>query len=251
MKRLLLISLVTLSALTALAATRGVVAELFTASWCTYCPYADAALGQLADEKGLDNFCPVAWHSSSSDPFYTSEAAARMAYLGNIPGYPTCVFDASLWIVGGSSSTYSTYSANYDIRRMFESPCTIDFLSKSYSGDKASVSVKVKLEKNIAANSRVMIVLWEDKIYYNGRDYRFVERSQATPITLSITGAGQEEVCKAEFTLNAGWEKSQLGVTVYVENTNPKEIYQGRASKLVEGVAVLPASLGKVKALYQ
>lgn len=201
---------------------------------------------------GLDNWCPVAWHSSGSDPFYTSEAAGRMSYYGSmVQGYPTCVFDGVITVVGGSSNTYNDYKSMYDYRRMFPSPLTITFLSRSYSENKACVSVKVKLEENLAAGNVCHIVLWEDKVPYGGRDYRFVERAQAPYEAITITNAGQEQIIKREFTLNAGWNKANLGVTAFVQNLTAKDIKNGRAAKLVAGNAVEPSSLGRVKAMFQ
>jgi thiol-disulfide isomerase/thioredoxin len=231
------------------AATRGVVAELFTASWCGYCPYADDALGTLATEKGIDNFVPIAWHSSSSDPFYTTEAAARLSYYG-VTGYPTCVFDGEYRVVGGSTSTYNNYLSYYDSRRTSPSPLTIEFLSNSYDGTKASVSVEVKLEEAVAEGHVIHVAIWEDDVT-SGRLYNYVERVGASYEPLTATNANDEQIIKREFVLDAGWNKANLGVTVFVQNLVSKAVLQGRATKLSEGVAVVPTSLGKVKTLFR
>jgi thiol-disulfide isomerase/thioredoxin len=231
------------------AATRGVVAELFTATWCGYCPYADDALGTIANDKGIENFVPIAWHSSSSDPFYTAEAGARLGYYG-VTGYPTCVFDGTDRVVGGSTSTYSNYLAYYENRRNSPSPLTIEFLSNSYDETKASVSVKITLEEAVAEGHVVHVAIWEDDIM-SGRLFNYVERVGSTYEPLTAKNANDEQIIKRDFTLDAGWNKANLGVTVFVQNLVSKAILQGRATKLVEGVAVEPASVGRVKALYR
>lgn len=131
---------------------------------------------------------------------------------------------------------------------MFSSPCTITFLSNSYANNKASVSIKVKLEEALAAGNVVHVVLWEDKVSVT---HRFVERRMATPTPLTITAPNAEQIIKVEFALDPSWAADNLGVTVMVQNESAKTMHQARATKLIEGNAVTPASLGKVKALYQ
>jgi len=172
-----------------------------------------------------------------------------MSYYGSwIPGYPTCVFDGALTVVGGSSNTYQSYKDTWDIRRMFSSPCTITFLTNSYGNNKASVSIKVKLEESLASGNVVHFVLWEDKVANN---YRFVERRMATPANLTISSPNEEQIFKAEFDLNPAWNVNQLGVTVMVQNQTGKTVHQARAVKLGEGVGVTPASFGRIKAAYR
>ena len=169
-----------------------------------------------------------------------------MTYYG-AGGYPTCVIDGAESIVGGSSATYGRYLAAYDNRRNAPSPLSVQFRTHSYAGDKASVSVTVKLEENLAEGHVCHIVLWEDKVAGN---YRFVERRMPQYEVLTVTKKGQEQTIKRTFTLDAGWNKANLGVSAFVQKFATREILNGRATKLVEGVAVVPTSLGRVKALF-
>lgn len=173
-----------------------------------------------------------------------------MSYYG-AGGYPTCQFDGVTPIVGGSSGTYNNYLSMYNSRRNVPSPLTIQFRTNSYAGDKASVSVTVKLEESLAEGHVCHVVLWEDNLSYGGKTYRFVERSMAQFEAITIKNANEEQVIKRTFTLNAGWNKANLGVSVLVQSFMGKTILNARATKLVEGVGVEPTSLGRVKALYQ
>ncbi|UCH77810.1 MAG: Omp28-related outer membrane protein, partial [Candidatus Coatesbacteria bacterium] len=169
-----------------------------------------------------------------------------MSYYG-ATGYPTCVFDGTQPIVGGSSATYSNYLAMYNSRRNIPSPLTITFRTNSYAGDKASVSVTVKLEQSLAEGHVCHVALWEDKLSYGGRTYRFVERALAQHEVLTIKNPNEEQVIKRTFTLNASWNKANLGVSVIVQSFAGKTVLNARATELVEGVAVEPTSLGRVK----
>jgi hypothetical protein len=138
----------------------------------------------------------------------------------------------------------------YEYWRRTPSPLTIEYLSRSFGGGKASVSVKVKLEESVAEGHSVYVVLWEDNLSYSGRTFHFVERALANPETLTAKNANDEQIIKREFALGSGWNTANLGVSVFVQNPSSKAILQGRATKLAEGVAVTPTSLGRVKALY-
>ncbi len=193
----------------------------------------------------------MAWHSSpSGDPYYTTEAAGRMSYYA-ANAYPTCVFDGIQREVGGSSGTYDAYLNIYNNRHNVSSPVEVEFEANSYDGNHASVKVKVKLEEDLAEGHVCHVVLWEDNLSYGGRTYRFVERRMAQYEILMITKKGQTQTIKRTFTLDAGWNKANLGVSAFVQKFATRDILNGRATKLVAGVAVEPASLGSVKALYQ
>jgi hypothetical protein len=145
---------------------------------------------------------------------------------------------------------YSWYMGSFNTRTVVPSPLTIDFLSRSYDGNRASVKVKVKLEQGIPEGHVCHIVLWETGLSYGGRDYGYVERVTALSEALTITKAKDEQIIKRTFDLDAGWNKNNLGVSVFVQNLVGKEILNGRAVKLIPGVAVEPTSLGRVKALF-
>jgi len=197
----------------------------------------------------LDKFAPVAWHADRDDPFYIAAAETRAGFY-TIGVNPTTVFDGTVQIMGGGPTTYNEYMNAYNQRRAVASPLTVTFLARSYDGTHASVKVKVKLEQNISAGNVVQLILWEDKCHYGGEEFRFVARLQAAPATLNVTQAGKEQIIKRQFTLNAAWNKNNLGVSAFVQKNGDKSILNGRAAKLVSGVAVAPTSLGRVRAFY-
>ncbi len=107
--------------------------------------------------------------------------------------------------------------------------------------------MKVKLEESVAEGHVVHIILWEDKV---AGQYNFCERRMAQYELLTAKNANEEQTVKRTFTLDGSWNKANLGVSAWVQNFAGKQILNGRATKLVEGVAVEPASVGRVKALF-
>ncbi len=189
----------------------------------------------------------MAWHSSGTDPYYTTESRGRMSYYG-AGGWPTCVIDGTERVPGGSSGTYGQFLATYENRRKVSSPVEVKFEANSYAGTHVSVKVKVKLEENLAEGHVCHVVLWEDKV---GGNYRFVERRMAQYELITVSKKGQAQTIRRTFTLGAGWNKANLGVSAFVQKFATREILNGRATKLVAGVAVEPTSLGRVKTLYR
>jgi hypothetical protein len=185
---------------------------------------------------------PTGWLLEGISP----EGDARGAYYG-ISVVPTNMFDGVHRVEGG---TYATYLAAYNNRRVVPSPLRVEFLARSYAGNKASVKARITLEQDVPEGVVCHVILWEDKADYNGHLWRFVERKMPAYGVLTITKKGQQQTIKREFALDAGWKKANLGVTVIVQRLATRAVLNGRATRLVEGVAVEPASLGRVKALF-
>lgn len=162
--------------------------------------------------------------------------------------YPTCAFDGIQKEVGGSSGTYDVYLNIYNTRHNVKSPLEVEFEANSYAGDHASVKVKVKLEESLAEGHVCYVVLWEDKVAGN---YRFVERRMGPYEVITVTKANDVQVIRRTFALDAGWTKANLGASAIVQKLATREILNGRATKLVEGIAVEATSLGRVRALYR
>lgn len=190
----------------------------------------------------MDKFVPVGWVSGISP-----HAGGRFSYY-SVTAVPTNVFDGIIKVVGGN---YSSYRSAYESRKNVPAPLTITFLSHSYSGNNACVSVKVKLEETITEGVVCYIILWEDEVQGGNTVWSFVERDMPPYEPITITNPGQEQIIKRTFTLQSGWKRADLGVSVIVQKLVAKEVLNGRGIKLVEGVGVAPTSLGRVKALYQ
>ena len=205
-------------------------------------------MDRIYDEQGPDKWVPVAWHVGGS--YFTAEASARSAYYGGGTGIPKMWADGVLLHYGAYTNNeqmYAWYMGSFNTRRAVKAPLTITFLQKQYAPGKVMVKVKVDLEEAITAGHVCHIVLWEDNV---GGHYRFVERAFTTK-NVTITGQGQNEEFAHEFTIQAGWNEANLGISVFVQDPTGKEIKNGRAGLLESAYAVEPTSVGRVKALYR
>lgn len=119
MKKIWVVGVIILSIRISYATQRVVVAEEFTATWCGACPGAARGLDELY-ERVYDSVVVIAYHSSSSDPFYTTESAQRASYYG-ISGYPTAYFDGIISEVGGlpTGTMFPFYLRDFNQRKIF------------------------------------------------------------------------------------------------------------------------------------
>ncbi|UCH78723.1 MAG: hypothetical protein JSU81_01875 [Candidatus Coatesbacteria bacterium] len=208
-------------------------------------------MDRIYDEQGPDKWVPVAWHCSTTGQWWTNEAVARRGYYG-VTGYPTAYVDGIIMHRGAYTNNeqmYQWYMGSFNSRRAVNAPLKITFVQKQYANGKVMVKVKVELEENLSAGHVCHIVLWEDKLSYGGRTYRFVERALETK-TLTVTGQGQSEEFSHEFTIQSGWNEANLGLSVFVQDPTGKEIKNARAGVPESAYAVTPTSLGRVKALF-
>jgi len=230
------------------SAPRKVCIEVFTATWCGYCPYAAYALDTLDMNHG-DSIVVIKYHPSTSDPFYHSEAVTRLNYYG-VTGYPTTVFDGVNKVVGGWSGQYATFESEYNERISIPSPVqvsiTLDF--DPITRQVTSV-VYVEAESDLPPGAVLRYVVVEDSIFYTwiGRDVcRDVFRDMLpdpSGIPLNLT-AGQSLSDTIIFSLPEQWMEPYVYFLAFIQDDNTKEILQADKKRI-------PLNYGKlVLALY-
>ncbi len=217
----------------ALATQRVMVMEDFTATWCTYCPGAARGAEELKF-RAFDSVVVIAYHSSTSDPFYTAEAASRASYYG-VTGYPTMRLDGGQAVVGGLhyGTMYPTYRQFFDTRKLEPSPLDIGLTVTYDSATRSGVlTIVVRNRSSSAVSGQLHTVLTESHIYYpwQGMDsLHDVERlmlpdAGGEAITVN---PGDSVVRTRSFTINASWVARNCEFVVFVQNNTTKWMYQG------------------------
>ena len=237
MKNLLLLALLVPIAVS--ATQRVMVIEDVTATWCTYCPGAARGAEELKF-RAFDSVVVIAYHASSSDPFYTANSAARLSYY-SISGYPTVVLDGSNKIVGGlhTGTMYPTYRAYFDTRKLVASPLEID-LSVSYDSTSRNGQLNVTLRNTStgSVSGTLQVVLVESHIYYpwQGMDsLQDVERNMLPDASgEAVTVAAGDSLKKTRsFAINPAWVARNCEFVVFVQNSSSKEIFQGTTGAVI------------------
>jgi len=207
---------------------RVVLAELFTATWCEFCPYATRAINELADEYGSSSLVVIQYHPNDGvDPFGNNETEARMSYY-NVTAYPTMMFDGTISTVGGWTGAYDSYDAT--IQSELQQPSDV---SISLGGNLTDFTANVTASSSIQSTpAEVRFVVYEDDIPYNAPNgetlFRFTVRTilNDQPITLS---PGQTISIQRAFQPQAGWNLNNLGLVVFVQNDETHEVLQAAA----------------------
>jgi hypothetical protein len=222
-----------------------VIVEIGTGTGCPYCP--GAAMGAedlVANGKQVG---VIEYHNyNSGDPYNNSYAAARCSYYG-ISGYPTAIFDGTLYSVGGSysNSLYTTYLPKYNQRISIPSDFSISIDGNSPTGEEYNVSITVNnVNNNTQSNLRLQVVVTESEIPYNwqGQNHlSFVERLMLpnhNGTTLDFS-SGNSFTKNFNFALGSDWDYEHCQLVVFVQNHSTKEILQGSVIDLPDLIVPL------------
>ena len=231
MKRVLLLLFI-ISGTFSFAAQRVVVSEEFTATWCAYCPGAARGLEEIY-KRTYDSVVVIAYHSSSSDPFYTPEAAARASYY-SIPGYPTTWFDGVVADTGGLryGTMYPFYRHRVTSRLSVPSPLEISLTCNYDTISNSGIVIATILNTSatpITGNLHFVIV--ENDIPYNWQGMTkldFVMRDMLPDANgESVTIPANSSITKSRnFTIASSWNENNCKIVVFVQGAN-RQIYQG------------------------
>jgi thiol-disulfide isomerase/thioredoxin len=234
MKKLLVLVFIALIPLSLQASRRVMLYEDFTATWCQYCPSAARGIEEL-DTTAVDSIVCIAYHPSTSDPYYNASAATRSSYYG-ITGYPTVQMDGDSNVVGGLSGNgnmYSYYREFFNKREPVPSPLQSE-VSTTYDSSSRAGEVTAVLTNTTdsAVTAQLQVVVTENHIYYvwEGMDsLQYVEREMLPSASgQSVTIPANDSLVKTiDFTLSSGWVAGNCDIIVFVQNNSTKWLQQG------------------------
>jgi len=211
-----------------------VVLEIFTGTWCYWCPGAT-----MGAEDLIANGCDVAvveYHvmsTNSRDPFVNIYGYYRKLYYG-VVGIPRAIFDGVSVVSGGSpdSSMYLTYLPIYNARKAINSSFTID-IEGQHTGLDYDVTVTTnKVAASTSTNMVLHLVLTESHIPYSwqGQDsLHWVERLMVPDQYGSALDFSSDStnIVNLFFTLDESWVADNCELTAFVQDNDTKEVLQG------------------------
>ncbi|MDP7030554.1 MAG: hypothetical protein QF733_10075 [Phycisphaerales bacterium] len=159
---------------TATAAQRVVIAEEFTATWCTYCPSVAEALYNLQDDRPAEI---IGMMIHCSDNYSTTWGDIRQNFY-NVGGYPTVQLDGWNQKVGSSGSVPANYSdLNNRLNSCLSRPTdvSITMLGEELSASQYRVSCSLNVDAGGSSTPmRVQLLqCYDDPAYPEANELQF------------------------------------------------------------------------------
>ncbi|MFH1312325.1 MAG: hypothetical protein ABIJ00_03780 [Candidatus Eisenbacteria bacterium] len=213
--------------------------ELFTATWCRFCPKAEIALNSLLDEYGPDRLSVIAFHGTPDrDPFATEETEARIIWHFSDPSFPgdrdvipTVVIDGLRYVQGAATAEEAEayYRAEIELRMALGSPLSIRTVGEIGSST-GLVSAVVKVEDHLEEGDRlVRFAVIEDDIFYIGPyslEYDFVSRDLPADEPFDLVVVGDSMTVERQFSVDGSWNPEHMDVIVFVQDMTTREVLQ-------------------------
>lgn len=201
---------------------RVVLTELFTATWCPTCPFADAALDSLALQLGEDTLAVLQYHVS--DAYATSETTARAEYYLDPIRLPNAWFDGTTSVheVSSVPDAYSKYRVRINERLALPSPLSIKS-TVALDDTSGEVSSRIQVVDAFSDEAlRFYAVLYESEL----DEYNYVVRDVLPTEELSISSPGDSVEVLQVFNIDTLWNTGNMGVVVFVQSDSTKQVLQ-------------------------
>lgn len=223
----------------AIPAERTVMFELLTTRVCTNCWKAEEALELLRTTYGPLGPCVVAYHDyPGPDPVATDETVARIDWYMSDPKfapyadqYPLVIVDGDSVVVGAPTvaQAYAEYQQDFLARKPIGSPVTVK-VEGSIAARDGDVDITVKVVDTMPLGPNVLRVVVAQEVVVAPPDtFLYVARDLLDDETLLISAVGESVVVNRTFTVDPGWDVSELDVVAFVQDDSTKEIMQSAA----------------------
>lgn len=216
---------------------RAVLGELFTATWCQFCPAADGAFARFEQNTSLfpNKFTMIEWHpNDGSDTLGNPDTQARIGYYGGaVNGYPTGIFDGiSVFGGGNADPNHTMCDQNYSRlinARPATSPIKLELDAKIVNGQSTYASVNVTALDSVAgySNLKVSAVVVENlKITEPNKGY-MAWTGRDTILSKSIAiSQGETKKFSGSGNLDLTWHTADMGMVAFVQSDSTREVLQ-------------------------
>jgi len=197
-----------------IAAERRVITEMFTATWCVYCPNVRQALTDLMEDYP-DDFLAIGIHGG--DSYATPWGNQRASFYG-VPGYPTLWFDGLLDKVGSSGTPAQNYAAIIPyLNQRWNAPTDtfVEVNGDHISGETYRFTVRVGVEIGGQAKSVDLYLLQLLDLYPTGGNPPYRNTYiQSRPVSSINLVPGQAQVITHDFTFSGASAANHSNIKV-------------------------------------
>jgi len=235
---------------------RNVLCELFTATWCGYCPSAERGYKTLNETKPSLPVSLLSYYVKCDDdkplPRLSYPESEARRYYYSLSGYPTSFFDGVRMEIGGSQKKdYDMaywYLEHINIRKEMKTPVQIKIDSFSYFPVRRTgeLAITVKLTQDfMLKDPRIFCVLREDNIPFKAinlqKEHSFVVRDflalanqtskheegiSLAKLKKEFKNSGDSVTISIPFTIEDFVNPKNVAFVVFVQDYLDKEVYQ-------------------------
>jgi thiol-disulfide isomerase/thioredoxin len=213
------------------SAQRNVLFELFTATWCGGCPYADAAADQLKAEYG-ERVPVLQYHIQEkgvSEPYFDTPETNERSAEYSVPNLPF------LWVDGiesteGASSTseaYSRYKSILDTRLTVDPSLGLSITNATLESGKIVVTVELTATDSLQHDSfDLRFVAYENELADDTTIYNYVVRDMDVQ---SVSASSLPATLSLDLIYNATWNYSNMGAVVFAQVGDAGDVLQSHS----------------------
>lgn len=200
------------------AAQQWVVAEVFTATTCGFCPSARSALRQMNDnQEQFPYLIPIIWQGNAA---HASPNYGTRRTLYGFTGIPHARFCGNVEVRGGGANVLNAYTNAYNNTVTRNSPMEIDVAVSVNAQNQLVVSADFELTANVTTqNNHAIFVLTYDLTGIMDPDY-FASAKTYHAQEFNLTQQGQETNITRNIPIEADWELERIRAVVFVQSLN-------------------------------
>jgi len=155
-----------------------------------------------------------------------------------------------------STLAYNAYKGYYDQRYSVVSPLIIDVRNSWVTQNvRALTQITIKVDKQVTTTqNKLWAVVFEKDIYvtnYGGYNLPTVVRARVIYQDFTLTQVGQSQGYSTEFDIDKSWNPAKLGVAVFVQSDETKEVLQSAWADIAGQTNMKKTTWGSIKKLYQ
>jgi hypothetical protein len=215
---------------------RNVMLELFTATWCVGCPFADAASEHLKVDYGerVSLLQYHIWEDIETIRFDTPKTNSRAdAYNAQNTNIPAMWIDGQDSVIGALSDNdaYSNYKSLIETRLSVESQLELEIASAELISGVINVKANLSAVNPVQVDSfNVRFVIYENGLISDtpkpNTVYNYVVRDIEVQ---SVSSSTLPTVLSQDFAFNSTWNFSRMGAVVFAQEGDNGEVLQSHS----------------------
>ncbi|MBW6515053.1 MAG: fibronectin type III domain-containing protein [Candidatus Cloacimonetes bacterium] len=235
MKKYLILFWIMALAASLLATQIYVVGEVFTATWCVYCPAARSALRQMYEQSDEFEFLiPLLWQQDG--PYPSPNYSPRTGLYG-VSGIPHGQWGGYLTYLGGGAATYSNYVQRYNQVVINQSPIELDLDFEVTDQNQLVITANAEMLAGITTtNNKILFIVSYNLDAEQPGDY-FASVIRYNEQTFPLTSVGQTGEYNHTFNIDTWWDLAKAHAIVIIQTFDGnKVIHQAASMRLYDAI---------------